>query len=143
MAYNLASSPELRPLGQAVAIPATPVTTPVHLAQEAVLRLDQRRDPQASSGYQGMPPRARVVAKPPLKQGATPMTPAARDAYLTTPQAADYLKCTPRWLERLRQMGGGPTYAKLSKRKVLYAKADLDAWVAGSRCQHTSEEQRF
>ena len=143
MAFNLDSAIELCPLGQPVAAPAAPVASPVRLPQGATLRPDQRGDPQASPGHQGLPNNAPVVASRPLKQGASSLTPTAREVSLTTPQAADYLKCTPRWLERLRQMGGGPRYAKLSHRKVLYAKADLDAWVAASHCQHTSEESRF
>ena len=143
MAFNLDSAFELSLLGQPVATTVTPVVAPVRLPQGATLRPDQRGGPNPSPGPQGLPNKGPEAASRPSKQGDSSITPTAREVYMTTPQAADYLKCTPRWLERLRQKGGGPIYSKLSERKVLYAKASLDAWVEASLCQHTSEKGRF
>jgi hypothetical protein len=47
--------------------------------------------------------------------------------YLTTHEAADYLRVSPRTLEGYRVAGFGPAFIKL-RNKVLYRKEDLDAW---------------
>ncbi|SFJ53200.1 helix-turn-helix domain-containing protein [Bradyrhizobium sp. Gha] len=51
--------------------------------------------------------------------------------YLTTPEAAGYLKVSPQYLEgaRSRGDGTGPPYVKL-ERAVRYRRHDLDAWMA-------------
>lgn len=60
-------------------------------------------------------------------------------AYLTTSEAADYIRVTKRWLEKLRQIGGGPPYCKPGLKKILYRRDDLDEWVARSKRQNTSQ----
>lgn len=62
--------------------------------------------------------------------------------YLSTKEAAAYLGISSRWLENLRQIGGGPEYHKLSRYKVTYAIRDLDAWAMQFRRRNTSEEGR-
>lgn len=62
--------------------------------------------------------------------------------YLSTKEAAAYLGVSSRWLENLRQMGGGPEYLKLARYKVTYAIRDLDTWAMQFRRRNTSEEGR-
>jgi hypothetical protein len=60
-------------------------------------------------------------------------------AYLSTRDAAAYLGVSRRWLEVLRQIGGGPEYRRLARRKVVYAIRDLEAWADRFRRRNTSE----
>ncbi len=46
--------------------------------------------------------------------------------YLTNDEAADYLRLSPRTLEKQRVIGGGPKFRKFGRR-VMYAVSDLDA----------------
>ena len=62
------------------------------------------------------------------------------DAYLGTCGAAAFLGISTRWLEKLRQEGGGPRYSKPSRRKVLYRIRDLQAWADQSRRMNTTQE---
>lgn len=57
--------------------------------------------------------------------------PASSDLLLPD-EAAAYLRCAKQTLARRRCEGGGPAYVKLGGR-VLYRRADLDAWIAGRR----------
>lgn len=57
--------------------------------------------------------------------------------YLDEAQAASYAGCSRPWLRALRQKGStprvkAPAHIKIG-RKVLYAKSDLDAWLASYR----------
>ncbi|SFU09506.1 helix-turn-helix domain-containing protein [Mesorhizobium sp. YR577] len=54
-----------------------------------------------------------------------------------TPAAADYCGLSASTFEKLRVFGGGPAYIKLGRR-VVYHRADLDAWLDGKRRQSTS-----
>lgn len=47
---------------------------------------------------------------------------------LPTPEAASYLRLSPRTLENWRVRGRGPRYVKLGD-QVRYVRGDLDAWV--------------
>jgi excisionase family DNA binding protein len=58
--------------------------------------------------------------------------------YMTTQEAGAYLKLSPRWLEELRVIGGGPLYLKPGKR-VLYRKDLLDEWAEAFERQSTAE----
>ena len=58
--------------------------------------------------------------------------------YFDTHQAATYLAISTRTLERLRLVGGGPTYAKAG-RKVVYCKEWLDEWLEARSFTSTSE----
>ena len=51
------------------------------------------------------------------------------DTYLTRKHASIYLKLSTKTLERLAITGDGPPMIRLGKRRVAYAKADLDAWI--------------
>lgn len=59
-------------------------------------------------------------------------------AVFTTEEAAIYTRLSRQTLEGLRVKGGGPRYAKLSRR-VLYRRAALDEWLAANEQNHTAE----
>ena len=58
--------------------------------------------------------------------------------FLDNRQAADYLKLSPRTLEKQRVTGGGPRFRKFG-RQVVYAIADLEAWANARICNNTSD----
>jgi predicted DNA-binding transcriptional regulator AlpA len=58
--------------------------------------------------------------------------------YLNCDEAAALLKLSPRTLEKLRTLGGGPRFRKLGRR-VMYARADLDSWADARVCESTSD----
>lgn len=63
--------------------------------------------------------------------------------FLTTKEAADYLKLSPRCLEAYRVRGGGPPYIKLGgprSGRVRYAIEDLEAWLQGLKRISTTAE---
>ena len=73
------------------------------------------------------------------KVNATPAPPAG---YLTTVEAADFVRLSPRTLERLRVEGTGPRFIKAGRGKrtrVLYRPADLQEWLETNVYQSTSE----
>lgn len=53
--------------------------------------------------------------------------------HMRTPAAAEYCGVSPALLKKLRRHGGGPPYARIGHRTVIYTTADLDAWVAALR----------
>ena len=62
--------------------------------------------------------------------------------HLTTNEAADYLRLSPRSLERYRVEGTGPSYLKAGpgkRARVFYRPADLDAWLEGRVYTSTAE----
>lgn len=74
---------------------------------------------------------------------ASPLHPAAAaqpPRYLTNDEAADYLRLSPRTLEKQRVIGGGPRFRKFGRR-VMYAAADLDAWAAERSFETTSDPE--
>lgn len=70
------------------------------------------------------------------------MTQAAmRDAqprYLSNDEAAEFLKLSPRTLEKQRVIGGGPKFRKFGRR-VVYALTDLESWANARACDTTSD----
>lgn len=48
--------------------------------------------------------------------------------YLTNDEAAAFLRLSPRTLEKLRVIGGGPRFRKFGRR-VMYALTDLETWA--------------
>jgi hypothetical protein len=50
------------------------------------------------------------------------------DKYLDNEQAAQFLKLSPRTLDRQRGTGDGPRFRKFGRR-VIYAIEDLEAWA--------------
>ena len=60
--------------------------------------------------------------------------------YLTTNEAADRLRLSPRTLERMRVEGSGPRFIKMARR-VLYRIDDLDAWASSRVFTSTAEAE--
>jgi hypothetical protein len=58
---------------------------------------------------------------------------------LNTRQAAERCNLSPRTLEKLRIVGGGPHFVRLGG-AVRYQLEDLDSWVATNRRRTTSEQ---
>ena len=69
-----------------------------------------------------------------------PAPPAQPSRYLTNDEAADYLRLSPRTLEKQRVIGGGPRFRKFGRR-VMYAVADLDAWADARSFEATSDPE--
>ena len=62
----------------------------------------------------------------------------ANNPFLTTAEAADYLRLSRQFLEIARHRGNGPPYIKLS-RAVRYHRPSLDAWMLERQRSHTAE----
>lgn len=58
---------------------------------------------------------------------------------LTTAEAAEHLRLSPRTLERWRAEGIGPKFIKMGPRAVLYAPTELASFVARNEFQTTAE----
>jgi hypothetical protein len=58
--------------------------------------------------------------------------------YLTTPEAAGYLRLKPNTLEKMRSSGRGPKF-RGHGRNIVYAIEDLDAWSGERVRQSTSD----
>ncbi len=58
--------------------------------------------------------------------------------FLSNAEAARYLCLSPRTLEKLRVVGGGPQFRKFGRR-VLYARDELEVWASKRRCDSTSD----
>ena len=59
-------------------------------------------------------------------------------AYLNCEEAGAHLNLSPRTLEKLRTIGGGPRFRKLGRR-IVYKIVDLDAWAESRACESTSD----
>ncbi|MEQ8735661.1 MAG: helix-turn-helix domain-containing protein [Rhodospirillaceae bacterium] len=59
---------------------------------------------------------------------------------MTQKEAAEFLKVTPRTLEKWRYQGGGPEYYRYSARCVRYAQSDLKRWIDERKRKSTSEQ---
>jgi predicted DNA-binding transcriptional regulator AlpA len=75
-----------------------------------------------------------------------PMTaeqlPRSASGLMTSPEAAEYLRLSPRTLEGMRVDGTGPKYFKVGpgrRAKVVYRTADLEAWIMQFQYGSTSE----
>jgi len=58
--------------------------------------------------------------------------------YLTTEEAAEFLRLSPRTLEKQRVLGGGPRFRKFGAR-VVYAVEDLRTWANSRAYGMTSD----
>ncbi|MFC3444402.1 helix-turn-helix domain-containing protein [Sphingobium rhizovicinum] len=58
--------------------------------------------------------------------------------FLTNSEAAEFLRLSPRTLEKQRVVGGGPPFRKFGRR-VLYAQSDLQKWAEDRRFDNTSQ----
>ena len=64
-----------------------------------------------------------------------------KDEWLRPWQTAAYVKSSESTLAKMRLKGNGPTYTKFG-RMVLYAKRDLDKYLAARRRRSTSDPDR-
>jgi len=60
--------------------------------------------------------------------------------YLTPKQAGEFLALSPRTLEKMRTIGGGPAFHKFGRR-ISYARSDLIQWAQGRKCESTSDPE--
>jgi hypothetical protein len=51
------------------------------------------------------------------------------NTYLTTKQVAEIFPLSVAWLERARQVGNGPRFIKVSPRKVLYDRVEIERFL--------------
>lgn len=63
------------------------------------------------------------------------------DGFLTTREAAAWLKVTPWLMNDWRRRGVGPTYFRLGDRLIRYRKVDLAAWLQGRRVDGFAAEE--
>lgn len=61
--------------------------------------------------------------------------------WMTTEEAARYVRVASRTLEGYRISGDGPAYHRQGARVVFYHKDDLDAWRGKGRASNTTEER--
>ncbi|OGU22397.1 MAG: hypothetical protein A2580_02780 [Hydrogenophilales bacterium RIFOXYD1_FULL_62_11] len=60
--------------------------------------------------------------------------------YLTNDEAAEFLRLSPRTLEKQRVIGGGPRFRKFGRR-VMYAVVDLETWADARSFEMTSDPE--
>ena len=60
--------------------------------------------------------------------------------YLTNNEAAEFLRLSPRTLEKQRVIGGGPRFRKFGRR-VMYAIVDLETWADARSFEMTSDPE--
>ena len=60
--------------------------------------------------------------------------------YLTDKQLCEMLHIDERTTGRWRTDGGGPPYVRVGDRRVLYRRADVDAWLAARTFKHRAAE---
>ncbi|MCY1280999.1 hypothetical protein D9M70_297970 [compost metagenome] len=84
----------------------------------------------------------RPTLNAPQATTATALQTANPTRYLTNSEAAEFLRLSPRTLEKQRVIGGGPRFRKFGRR-VLYALADLEAWADARSFEATSDPDYF
>jgi hypothetical protein len=85
------------------------------------------------------------VAPVPIAQALSPVQsppPPNRQAarYLSNGEAAEFLRLSPRTLEKQRVIGGGPRFRKFGRR-VMYAVIDLEVWADARSFGMTSDPE--
>ncbi len=71
---------------------------------------------------------------------ATPTAAQQTARYLTNNEAAEFLRLSPRTLEKQRVIGGGPRFRKFGRR-VMYAVIDLVTWADARSFEMTSDPE--
>jgi hypothetical protein len=61
---------------------------------------------------------------------------------MNSAEAARYLRLAVATLAKMRCLGGSPTFLRLG-RKIVYFRADLDAWLNARRATSTSDADRL
>ncbi|KAG1313610.1 hypothetical protein G6F62_014060 [Rhizopus arrhizus] len=81
------------------------------------------------------------VRPAPLRPAAAAVAaPVQPQRYLPNDDAAEYLRLSPRTLEKQRVIGGGPKFRKFGRR-VMYAVSDLNAWADQRSDEATSDPE--
>jgi hypothetical protein len=62
--------------------------------------------------------------------------------HLTLDEAADWLRCSTRTLQRLLATGSGPPTIRLSERRLIFRLADLRNWLAERTTGRTESQRR-
>ncbi len=64
-----------------------------------------------------------------------------QNQYMRVPQAAAYTGLSISTLNKKRLYGGGPAFSRVggSRGAIIYAREDLDAWIAARRVGSTAE----
>jgi len=63
----------------------------------------------------------------------------SQSPYMSTIEAARYLRCSASTLAKLRVYGGGPPFCKVGGKSVRYRQADLDTYMAANRVNSTAQ----
>jgi hypothetical protein len=71
-------------------------------------------------------------------KGSVAMTSSVASPLLNVTEAADYLRCSASYLNKIRVAGGGPTFVKIGAR-VVYRRIDLDRFVAERTSKATTQ----
>src|SRR3546814_15959125 len=82
-------------------------------------------------------PEPAALRLPPKESAAMGHTAPDHSRFLANAEAAAWLKLSPRTLEKLRVIAGGPPFRKLGRR-VLYAIESLEDWSAERTCTYPS-----
>lgn len=80
--------------------------------------------------------------RPQAAPAATPQPTSTKQParYLTNNEAAEFLRLSPRTLEKQRVIGGGPRFRKFGRR-VMYAVVDLEAWADSRTFEATCDPE--
>jgi hypothetical protein len=65
--------------------------------------------------------------------------PPTEPIFLTEPEAATLLRLSKRSLQRYRQRGEGPPFAKIGFRRLVYPRDHLLAWAYARQCRSISD----
>ncbi len=68
------------------------------------------------------------------------MSDANNQTWMNVAEAAAYLRVSQIFLNKFRCYGGGPRFSKLNAKRVIYNRADLDAWALERMRASTSDE---
>lgn len=60
--------------------------------------------------------------------------------YLTDSQFCGMMNVTPRTSNQWRRDNTGPAYVRIGPRRILYRRADVDAWLASRTFKHRAAE---
>jgi hypothetical protein len=64
----------------------------------------------------------------------------AKPRFLNNAEAAEFLRLSPRTLEKQRVIGGGPRFRKFGRR-VMYAVGDLEEWANARSFEMTCDPE--
>jgi hypothetical protein len=62
------------------------------------------------------------------------------DDILTAEELAEWLKCSPKWIEKIRGIGGGPPFLVLGNWLIRYSRRQVLEWLESER-QFTDTSQ--